>query len=138
VGVYKRSLSAHIKDLYQTSKRPKKGMFIRILLLAIIGMFTDGFITHRVDIHYGVNHPPLRAAPEGMKWFVKIETFAKPYPQVKHYLEQHRGWVRSIRENGHIKIASGYRVDGNDKPGGGGLVSAQLMCCLKKLIRVLS
>lgn len=69
----------------------------------------------------------LHAAPEGMKWFVKTETFSKPYPEVKQYLEEHRRWVRLLREEGNVKIASGYRVDENDKPGGGGLVSTDLL-----------
>ncbi|KAL3794947.1 hypothetical protein HJC23_004324 [Cyclotella cryptica] len=64
----------------------------------------------------------LSAAPEGMKWFVKTETFSKPYPEVKRHLEAHREWVRLLRQNKTIEIASGYRVDENDKPGGGGLM----------------
>lgn len=65
----------------------------------------------------------LSAAPEGMKWFVKTEIFSKPYLEVKQHLEAHREWVRLMRENKTIEIASGYRVDENGKPGGGGLVS---------------
>eukprot|EP00956_Cyclotella_meneghiniana_P022792 scaffold43448_cov51-Cyclotella_meneghiniana.AAC.14 len=64
----------------------------------------------------------LNAAPEGMKWFVKTETFAKPYPEVKQYLEEHREGGRSLREKGSVSIASGYRVDENGRPGGGGLM----------------
>ena len=66
----------------------------------------------------------LHAAPEGLKWFVKTEQFCKPYPQVKHHLEAHREWVSSLREKNSAQqvIASGYRVDENDKPGGGGLM----------------
>ncbi|KAL7432824.1 hypothetical protein ACHAXM_003464 [Skeletonema potamos] len=58
-----------------------------------------------------------------MKWFIKTEQFCKPYPQVKPYLEAHREWVRSLREHTEQQIVvSGYRVDENDKPGGGGLM----------------
>src|SRR5210317_825169 len=66
----------------------------------------------------------LHAAPEGMKWFVKTEQFCKPYPQVKPHLEAHREWVSSLRDENSAQqvIASGYRVDENDKPGGGGLM----------------
>jgi len=65
----------------------------------------------------------IHAAPDGMKWFIKTEQFCKPYPQVKPYLEAHREWVRSLREHTEQQIVvSGYRVDENDKPGGGGLM----------------
>ncbi|KAL7430424.1 hypothetical protein ACHAXH_002775, partial [Discostella pseudostelligera] len=59
-------------------------------------------------------------------WFVKTEQFCKPYPEVKIHLEAHRAWVRSIREQSNdehsVPIVSGYCVDRNDKPGGGGLM----------------
>mmetsp|Transcript_13326 Transcript_13326/g.19960 ORF Transcript_13326/g.19960 Transcript_13326/m.19960 type:complete len:153 (+) Transcript_13326:1-459(+) len=66
----------------------------------------------------------MHAAPDGMKWFVKTEQFCKPYPQVKPYLEAHREWVRSLREDNTEQqiVVSGYRVDENNKPGGGGLM----------------
>ncbi|KAL3761290.1 hypothetical protein ACHAWU_010203 [Discostella pseudostelligera] len=68
----------------------------------------------------------LNSAPDGMHWFVKTEQFCKPYLEVKIHLEAHRAWVRSIREQSNdehsVSIVSGYRVDRNDKPGGGGLM----------------
>ncbi len=87
----------------------------------------------------------LGAAPEGMQWFVKTEQFCKPYPEVKPHLEAHREWIRSIRRNhraarndddddaahdagtahvnvGQPTVVSGYRVDSENKPGGGGLM----------------
>ena len=63
----------------------------------------------------------MLAAPDGLNWFVKTEQFCKPYPQVKPHLEAHREWVRSMREENAICV-SGYRVDKNDRPGGGGLM----------------
>ena len=63
-----------------------------------------------------------------MYWFVKTEQFCKPFPEVKLHLEAHRAWVRSLREQANntgqlsVSIVSGYRVDENDKPGGGGLM----------------
>eukprot|EP00591_Stephanopyxis_turris_P012633 CAMPEP_0195511546 /NCGR_PEP_ID=MMETSP0794_2-20130614/3834_1 /TAXON_ID=515487 /ORGANISM="Stephanopyxis turris, Strain CCMP 815" /LENGTH=103 /DNA_ID=CAMNT_0040639173 /DNA_START=273 /DNA_END=584 /DNA_ORIENTATION=+ len=54
-------------------------------------------------------------------WFVKTETFCKPFPVVKPYLEQHREWVEQLRNDGYC-ITSGYRVDSEGKPGGGGLM----------------
>lgn len=71
----------------------------------------------------------LHSAPEGMNWFVKTEQFCKPFPEVKVHLEAHRVWVKSLRQQSNIdneqhivSIVSGYRVDENDKPGGGGLM----------------
>merc|ERR1719291_993325 len=66
----------------------------------------------------------ILAAPDGFEWFVKTETFAKPYPEVKPHLEEHRMWVRSLRAQtiGEKNIVSGYRVDALDRPGGGGLM----------------
>ena len=67
----------------------------------------------------------LNSAPDGMHWFVKTEQFCKPFPEVKPHLEAHREWVRTCRkenDNSHQTIVSGYRVDENDRPGGGGLM----------------
>ena len=67
----------------------------------------------------------LHSAPDGLHWFVKTEQFCKPFPQVKPHLEAHRAWVRSLREENDYNqqtIVSGYRVDENDRPGGGGLM----------------
>lgn len=71
----------------------------------------------------------LQAAPEGMQWFVKTEQFCKPFPEVKPHLENHRAWVRSLREeqdendnDDDVILVSGYRVDAEGKPGGGGLM----------------
>lgn len=68
-----------------------------------------------------------------MHWFVKTEQFCKPFPEVKPHLEAHREWVRSLRgeqsdntnqgtTTQQQTIVSGYRVDENDRPGGGGLM----------------
>ena len=70
----------------------------------------------------------LNSAPDGMHWFVKTETFRESlsFPEIKPHLEAHRAWVRSLRDdrgNGRTRtIVSGYRVDANDRPGGGGLM----------------
>jgi uncharacterized protein YciI len=37
------------------------------------------------------------------------------------HLEAHRAWVRQLRERG-VLISSGYLVDGDGRPGGGGLL----------------
>lgn len=58
---------------------------------------------------------------KGDLWFVKTEKFILGYLEVKPYLEAHRAWVADLRLNGCC-ITSGYRVDGNGQPGGGGLM----------------
>ena len=57
-------------------------------------------------------------------WFVKTETFCKPFPIVKPHLEAHRAWVAGLRAAGTV-MTSGYRVDSEGKPGGGGLMLFQ-------------
>ncbi|KAL7530531.1 hypothetical protein ACHAXR_003542 [Thalassiosira sp. AJA248-18] len=76
---------------------------------------------HRPTQRRGV---ALNSAPDGMHWFVKTEQFCKPFPEVKPHLEAHRSWVRSLRDDDTEQtiIVSGYRVDENDRPGGGGLM----------------
>ena len=64
----------------------------------------------------------IRSLPnEDESWFVKTEQFYKPFPEVKPHLEAHREWVARLRADGYC-ITSGYRVDGEGKPGGGGLM----------------
>ena len=58
---------------------------------------------------------------EGERWFVKTEQFVKPFPEVKPHLEAHRAWVSQLREDGAV-VTSGYRVDAEGKPGGGGMM----------------
>jgi len=56
-----------------------------------------------------------------MPWFVKQETFLRPYSAMQPHLEAHRAWVRQLRDRG-VVISSGYLVDGEGRPGGGGLL----------------
>ena len=56
-----------------------------------------------------------------MPWFVKTETFLRPYAEVEPHLRAHRLWVEQQRACG-VRICSGYRVDGEGRPGGGGLL----------------
>jgi len=59
-----------------------------------------------------------------MPWFVKQETFLRPYAAMKPHLEAHRAWVDQLRADG-VVISSGYLVDGAGQPGGGGLLVLQ-------------
>lgn len=62
-------------------------------------------------------------APNGNSWFVKTEKFVpgKPFPEIKPALDAHKRWVAALRKDG-MAITSGYRVDEDGKPGGGGLM----------------
>jgi uncharacterized protein YciI len=59
-----------------------------------------------------------------MAWFVKQETFLRPYAAMQPHLEAHRRWVQELRASG-VAISSGYLVDGEGRPGGGGLLLLQ-------------
>ena len=56
-----------------------------------------------------------------MAWFVKQESFLWPRERLQPHLEAHRQWVRTLQGSG-TRISSGYLVDGEDRPGGGGLL----------------
>ena len=58
------------------------------------------------------------------RWFVKTEQFSAPFPTVKPHLEAHRAWVKQLRRDG-VTVTSGYRVDSDGKPGGGGMLFLQ-------------
>ncbi len=59
-----------------------------------------------------------------MPWFIKTETFRLPREQVAPHLAAHRRWVEELRARG-VRICSGYLVDGEGRPGGGGLLLLQ-------------
>lgn len=61
-----------------------------------------------------------------MPWFVKQESFTAamttlPPEQRRRHCEDHRAWVEAQRTSG-LRIASGFLVDDDHKPGGGGLL----------------
>eukprot|EP00529_Nitzschia_sp_RCC80_P030454 CAMPEP_0113443130 /NCGR_PEP_ID=MMETSP0014_2-20120614/1975_1 /TAXON_ID=2857 /ORGANISM="Nitzschia sp." /LENGTH=295 /DNA_ID=CAMNT_0000334067 /DNA_START=283 /DNA_END=1167 /DNA_ORIENTATION=- /assembly_acc=CAM_ASM_000159 len=65
----------------------------------------------------------VRALPNpNEQWYCKTEQFKRPYPEVKQYLEEHKEWVQDLREKQDVCITSGYRVDKDGRPGGGGLM----------------
>ena len=45
----------------------------------------------------------------------------KAFPEIRPHLEAHKEWVDDLRSDGY-PITSGYRVDAEGKPGGGGLM----------------
>ena len=60
----------------------------------------------------------------GESWFCKTETFktSLSFPEIKPHLDAHTQWVQDLRAGGDTCIVSGYRVDSNGRPGGGGLL----------------
>jgi len=62
--------------------------------------------------------------PSSLKWYVKTETFvkSKSFAEIKPYLKEHKEWVALLRRDSKFPVTSGYRVDDDDKPGGGGLM----------------
>ena len=56
-----------------------------------------------------------------MPWFIKRETFCRPFAEVSPHLQAHRAWVEQLRQQG-VSLCSGYLVDDQDRPGGGGLL----------------
>ena len=61
-----------------------------------------------------------------MPWFVKHETFTAetadlPMAQRRPHLEAHRAWVEQESAAGR-RICSGFLVDEQRRPGGGGLL----------------
>jgi GNAT superfamily N-acetyltransferase/uncharacterized protein YciI len=84
-------------------------------------------IVHGQELWYELERrvsppPSVRPLPRADEsWFCKTEQFKRPFPQVKPYLQEHTLWVRDLRERGYC-ITSGYRVDADGRPGGGGLM----------------
>lgn len=70
----------------------------------------------------GPGPPGWGGAPRSsVPWFVKTETFLRPYAAMRPHLAAHRAWVSALRDRG-VPIVSGYLVDGEGRPGGGGLL----------------
>tara|TARA_B100000700_G_C14655929_1_gene674130 strand:- start:383 stop:706 length:324 start_codon:yes stop_codon:yes gene_type:complete len=61
-----------------------------------------------------------------MSWYVKTERFNKkalksPKSYRREVIKEHKRWVESIKNNGR-EIYSGYLINENQLPGGGGLL----------------
>lgn len=85
-------------------------------------------IVHGKELWYDLEmelSPSIRTKPlPGESWFCKTETFkpSLPFPKIKPHLDAHSKWAEGLRASGKTCIVSGYRVDSNGKPGGGGLM----------------
>ena len=56
-----------------------------------------------------------------MPWFIKREAILVPAADLRDTISAHRQWVQQLRQQG-MRISSGYLVDGQGQPGGGGLL----------------
>jgi uncharacterized protein YciI len=62
-------------------------------------------------------------------WFIKTETFTAAFRELDQaeraiHLQAHRAWVGALHSES-LPIASGFLVDGDRRPGGGGLLVLQ-------------
>ena len=76
-----------------------------------------------------------------MPWFIKQEPFtaamrALPAEQRQTHCADHRRWVEAQQASG-LSMASGFLVDADQKPGGGGLLvfEAESYAAAEALIR---
>ena len=71
-----------------------------------------------------------------MPWFIKTETFRVPHAELKPHLAAHHRWVEDLRARG-VAVSSGYLVDGEGCPGGGGLLllEAETHAAAEALVR---
>jgi uncharacterized protein YciI len=56
-----------------------------------------------------------------MAWYIKTEAFRLPHDAVIPHLQEHHRWVERLRREGR-RVSSGYLVDDQGRPGGGGLL----------------
>lgn len=122
------------KYLKKVKEENIDGSIQSVVLLAkshLLGFYVNcGFqvnrpspIVHGQELWYELEKKLVQTLPvEGQEsWFCKTETFKRPFLEVKPYLEEHKQWVTNLRAQGYC-ITSGYRVDSEGKPGGGGLM----------------
>jgi len=65
-----------------------------------------------------------------MRYFMKTERFTKiassePLSYRKEVIQEHKRWVQGLKDDKGMKVKSGYLVDGEGKPGGGGVLLFQ-------------
>jgi uncharacterized protein YciI len=56
-----------------------------------------------------------------MPWFIKTEILRVSVAEARPHLALHHDWVLELRSQG-IRLSSGYLVDSEGRPGGGGLL----------------
>lgn len=129
-GIATAMLKAYLEKVQLENVDGSIQSFVLLSKANLLGFYVNcGFrvnrpspIVHGQELWYELEKPLITTLPrDGESWFCKTEQFKRPYPQVKPYLDQHKDWVRSLRREG-VAITSGYRVDAEGKPGGGGLM----------------
>ena len=131
-GIATDMLKRYIEKVEEGNKN-EDSMVESIVLLAkshLLGFYVNcGFrvnrpspIVHGKELWYELERPLVRGLPSNVEsWFCKTERFIKPFPEVKPHLDAHKEWVKTLRKKGTC-MTSGYRVDSDGKPGGGGLM----------------
>jgi ribosomal protein S18 acetylase RimI-like enzyme/uncharacterized protein YciI len=118
--------SAPIESIVLISKQHLLGFYVR----CGFRVNRPSPIVHGKELWYDLEmelapQPTIRTQPlPGESWFCKTETFkpSLPFPKIKPHLDAHTKWVEDLRAAGETCIVSGYRVDSEGKPGGGGLM----------------
>jgi len=131
----RKSVATHMlqKYLEKIKQENMDGTIQSVVLLAkqhLLGFYVNcGFsvnrpspIVHGKELWYELERTLVRTHPvEAESWFCKTEQFIRPFPEVKPHLEAHKLWVMDLRRQGYC-VTSGYRVDSDGRPGGGGLM----------------
>lgn len=129
---YVANMKEKQKQLQLSSDHPISSMVL-LAKAHLLGFYVQcGFqvnrpspIVHGQELWYELQQDcggNIRAFPNpDESWFCKTEHFKRPFPQVKPFLEEHKMWVEQLRQDGYC-ITSGYRVDAEGQPGGGGLM----------------
>jgi uncharacterized protein YciI/GNAT superfamily N-acetyltransferase len=129
-GIASAMLKAYLRTVQEDNVDGSLESFVLLSKAYLLGFYVKGgFQVNRVSpiVHgrerwYELELPLARRLPEkDESWFCKTERFKRPFLEVQPYLQEHKQWVLSLRRRGHC-ITSGYRVDKEGKPGGGGLM----------------
>lgn len=129
-GIASAMLKAYLEKVRNENIDGSIRSFVLLAKANLLGFYVNcGFqvnrpspIVHGKELWYELEKPLITSLPrDDESWFCKTEQFKRPYPEVKPYLDEHKIWVKCLRRQG-VCITSGYRVDAEGKPGGGGLM----------------
>jgi uncharacterized protein YciI/GNAT superfamily N-acetyltransferase len=130
-GIATAMLKAYLETVQNENVDGSIQSFVLLAKSHLLGFYVNcGFrvnrpspIVHGQELWYELEKPLLanNSPRDDESWFCKTEEFKRPFPEVKPHLENHKLWVNSLRREGKC-ITSGYRVDSEGKPGGGGLM----------------
>lgn len=129
-GIATAMLKAYLEHIQKENVDGSIQSFVLLAKANLLGFYVNcGFqvnrpspIVHGQELWYELEKPLITSLPrEGESWFCKTEQFKRPFPEVRPHLEEHKTWVQTLRRQG-VCITSGYRVDAEGRPGGGGLM----------------